>query len=196
MTLTRSQLNLRRRKQTPAFQQSFSISIHREAQLPAFQRQRSLSRKLTEAKPVFAFTDSQMCSGAYWLASQCRSIIATPSADIGSIGVYCALVDESRALEMEGIKVNAVSAGGFKLAGAPFKPLTDDERAMFQAGVDKIYSRFTSAVTTKRAVDIQAVQAKVLDGEEAVAAHLADGLVNDLDQFLSLVQAKLTPPQG
>jgi protease-4 len=152
----------------------------------------ALIAEIDAIKPVYAFTDGQMCSGAYWLASQCRSIIATESADIGSVGVYLALLDETRAMEIEGVKVNAIYKGDFKLAGASFKPLTDSERAMFQEGVDRIYQKFTSAVTSKRTIDSQFLQGQVFDGEQAVTNNFADGLVNNVDEFLALIQGKLT----
>ena len=154
----------------------------------------ALVAQVDAVKPVFAFTDSQCCSGAYWLASQCRSIIATESADLGSIGVYLALLDETKALEIEGLKVNAIYKGDFKLAGASFKPLTDDEKAMFQEGVDRIYSKFTGAVTSKRTIDAKLLQGQVFDGEQAVTNGFADGLVNDADEMLALISAKLTTP--
>jgi protease-4 len=143
-------------------------------------------------KPVYAFTDGQMCSAAYWLASQCRAILASPSSDVGSIGVYMALLDETAALEKEGFKVNAISAGKFKLSGASFKTLTDEERAMFQDDVNRIYNAFTSAIKAKRQVDSAHFEGQVYDGEEAVTYGLVDGLANDIDEALTLF-ASQTP---
>jgi protease-4 len=140
-------------------------------------------------KPVYAFTDSECCSAAYWLASQCTAIYATPSSSVGSIGVYVALLDESRALEDAGIKVNAISAGKWKLSGAPFRPLSEDERAMFQAGVDKTYAAFKAAVTSKRQCADEVMQGQSFDGDDAVTAGLVDGLVNDIDEVVEFAAA-------
>jgi protease-4 len=144
-----------------------------------------LGRKIANsAKPTIGWTDSQCCSGAYWLASQCERFYTSESCDVGSIGVYMALLDESRALENEGIKINAISAGKFKLAGAPFKPLTDEERKMFQAGVDKIYTQFKEAVSRNRSLPDSVMQGQVYDGQEAADLGLSDGMLENIQEAL------------
>jgi dienelactone hydrolase len=52
-----------------------------------------------------------MASAAYWIASQARAIYATPSAQVGSIGVVQAVVDRSAAINAAGIKVEVFSVG-------------------------------------------------------------------------------------
>ena len=47
----------------------------------------ALIRRIASKKNVIALTDGDCCSAAYWMASQCNEIIATPSACMGSIGV-------------------------------------------------------------------------------------------------------------
>jgi ClpP class serine protease len=65
-------------------------------------------RDLAERKHVYAFTEGQMCSAAYWIASQCDGIYMTPSARVGSIGVIMALRDTSEAFGQMGVKVEKV----------------------------------------------------------------------------------------
>ncbi|MCX6876388.1 MAG: S49 family peptidase [Verrucomicrobia bacterium] len=60
---------------------------------------------INERKPVYAFSSGLMASAAYWVASQARAIYATPSAQVGSIGVVQAVIDDTAALDAEGIKV-------------------------------------------------------------------------------------------
>ena len=143
---------------------------------------------LKQSKPVFAFTDCEMCSAAYWIAAQADAIYATSSAAVGSIGVYMALLDISRQLEMDGVKVNAISAGKWKLAGASFKPLTDDERAMFQAGVDRTHAQFKAAILRNRTINEDVMEGQVYDGEEALAANLTDAVANDLGEAIDLAR--------
>lgn len=143
------------------------------------------ARKIASlSKPSIAFSDSECCSAAYWLASQAQQFYVTESADVGSIGVYMAWLDRSRQLENAGIKVNAISAGKYKLAGAPFKPLTDEERAMFQASVDKIHEQFKAAVRRHREIPNSAMEGQVYDGEQAVELGLVDGVVDDITEAL------------
>ncbi len=143
-----------------------------------------LIAKITETKEVIAFTETACCSGAYWLASQCSEIYCTGSSRVGSIGVYSIFEDWTEALKEEGIKINAISAGEMKLAGAYFKPMTDKERAMFQSRTDKIYSQFKSTVSKTRGLDDDSMQGQVFDGEDAKERNLVDAIIPDMDSLI------------
>jgi protease-4 len=145
-----------------------------------------LSRKISaiNSKPTVAFTDSECCSGALWLACQCREFYATESSSVGSIGVWCAYLDLSRQMANEGENIQEISAGKFKTMGAYWKPLTSDERAMIQADVDRVYGQFKEAVNSRREVADKNMQGQVFNGEEAVRIGLVDGLVESLDEIL------------
>lgn len=143
-------------------------------------------------KPVIGFTDADCCSGGIYLASQCRRFYGTQSSEIGSVGVRMVLLDYSKAIEDGGVKVNAISSGKYKLAGANFKPLTDDEREMFQAESDRIYEQFKTAVTSVRAVDDKYLQGQIFRGEIAAELGFTDGVVDDLD---ALIDAESDSPE-
>ncbi len=149
----------------------------------------SLIADVDAVKPVYAFCSDQMCSAAYWLGSQCRNIIVSPSSSIGSVGVYIYLEDNSKAYEMEGSKPDPIvsEASPLKLAGADFKPLSDEERAMFQAEVNATYNKFAAAIAAKRTVNPDYLKGQVVDGETAVNVGFADGLANDLDEVITVV---------
>jgi signal peptide peptidase SppA len=136
------------------------------------------------SKDVLAFTDSECCSGALYLASQADEFFATESAQVGSVGVYSVFTDRTKQLDELGIKVNAISAGKFKLAGAPFKTMTDDERKMFQERVDNIHRKFKAAVVSVRQVDEQYLQGQVFDGEEAAEIGMTSGTVDDIEDLM------------
>ncbi len=140
-------------------------------------------------KPTIAFTDTECCSGGLWLASQCDEWYATPSCIIGSCGVYLYLEDHTRAMEMDGIKPEPVSAGKFKLAGAYFKPFTPEERAIEQAAVDQIHVEFKEAVNIKRPVADEYLQGQTFRGKEAVQFGFLSGLVGDLEECLEIAEA-------
>lgn len=139
---------------------------------------------LADSKEVFAFTETLMCSAAYWLASQATEIFCTGSARVGSIGVYSIFEDWSEALKKEGVKVNAIYAGEMKLAGAYFKPMTDKERAMFQERTDKIYAQFKEAVTSNRKISDEYMQGQVFDGEEACLHGLASATIDSIEDLI------------
>lgn len=138
-------------------------------------------------KPVWAFTDSDCCSGAMWLASQCARVYSTESAELGSVGVRMVLLDYTRKLEEDGVKVNAIASGKYKLLGASFKPLTDEERDMLQTESDRIHAEFKQAVKAVREVSDEHLQGQIFRGEEAAGIGLTDGIVEDMDEALIML---------
>ncbi len=145
-----------------------------------------LGRKIAGivTKETLGFTDSECCSGAVWLAMQCQRFYATQSSAVGSIGVWCAVLDMSRQMEKEGLNMQEISAGKFKTMGAYWKPLAKEERAMLQSQVDKIYGQFKEAVNQRRQIADEFMQGQIFDGEEAVAVGISDGVVESLDEAL------------
>lgn len=145
-----------------------------------------LGRKIAGivSKETIGFTDSECCSGALWLGMQCQRFHATQSAAVGSIGVWCAVLDISRQMENEGVKLQEISAGKYKTMGAYWKPLTKEERGMLQASVDKIYAQFKEAVNLRRQVAEEFMQGQVFDGEEAVEAGISNGVVEGLEELI------------
>lgn len=146
-------------------------------------------------KPSLAYTDSLMASAAYWLASQCEGIYASQSAAVGSIGVYMAWLDQSRAMEMAGMKTELFKAGKFKALGLPGTTLTDEARAMLQASVDKIYGWFTAAVRERRDVSDEAMQGQVFYADDAAKANLIDA-VGSREEALTELKDMIAAKKG
>jgi len=146
---------------------------------------RKIASILPEEKETVAWTDSECCSGALWLAAQCQKFYSTPSASIGSVGVWCAYMDASRAMENSGQTMQSFSAGKYKLLGAYWKPMSDEERTIVQKSVDKIYSNFKSAMQTYRSVsDESCGNGLCFDGEESADIGFTDGTMESLDELL------------
>jgi signal peptide peptidase SppA len=145
--------------------------------------------KIGESKEVYAYVDVMACSAAYWIASQADAILAAPSAILGSIGVYMSILDATRAAELEGLKVELITAGKYKAMGSPFKPLSDEERAMLQEEVTSLHGDFKEAVRAGRRRATEAgghatvldstMEGQTFDGKQAVANRLADQLVSE-----------------
>ncbi len=130
-------------------------------------------------KHVVAVANPMMASAAYWIGSAAAEIVATPSALVGSIGVYAAHKDISEALAKEGITVTLIGAGAKKTLASEFAPLSDEGRAEIQARVDAFYALFVKAVARGRGVSQQAVregygEGAALNAAAAVAAGLVD----------------------
>lgn len=153
-----------------------------------------LARKILDLgtrKKTYAFSDSACCSGGLWLASQCQHFMVTQSSEIGSVGVRMILMDYTKALEMEGIKVNAISSGRYKLTGAYFKPLERDEYDMLKAESDRIHEQFKQAVTSHRKIPAEHMEGQVYRGEIAVQFGFADGLVESKEEALELTRGDI-----
>jgi ClpP class serine protease len=150
----------------------------------------ALIRSVTQmrGKTVYAFTDERCCSAGYWIGSQADEFYATPSSTVGSIGTYLAWLDESVKMQLEGVRLEFFGAGKHKGMGLPGRPLNQEDRALLQTKVEEINGWFTSAVSmARRKVSDETMQGQTFGGAEAVARHLADGIVGGWEEFLSLV---------
>jgi len=147
--------------------------------------------KLTETKPVITFTDTIAASAAYWLSACSNGIYMTPSAEVGSIGVYAKVVDYSENLKMQGINVQVFSAGSMKTMGHGDKPLTEEEEKHIQKDIDEQWVKFKTLVTTNRGdVKEEYMQGQLLEGQKAVEANLADEVVSDYETLISQISTK------
>lgn len=145
-------------------------------------------------KPVYAYTDGSMASGAYWLGAGARQIFASQTAVVGSVGVIMTHMEQSRRLENEGIKATVLRAGRFKQMGNPNEPLTDEGKAELQSMLDSVYKVFVTHVCESRGrpydyTDQNMAQGRVFLGENAVHAGLVDQITN-FDAALAAVSAK------
>lgn len=146
-------------------------------------------KSLNERKPVYAFSSGLMCSAAYWVASQARAIYATPSAQVGSIGVVQAVIDNSAALDKAGIKVEVFSVGKYKAMGAPGTPLTDDQRALISSNLAEIAGEFHAAVLSRgRAIPAEAMEGQTFSGKQAQRHNLA-GMIPDRAEAMRRLRA-------
>lgn len=144
---------------------------------------------LANVKNTWAFTDSVCASAAYWMASQCTTILATKSAVLGSIGVRAYYEDISRHLKNQGIEPIEFSSGKYKTMGADWRPMTDEEKAMIQRRIDQIGADFRSDVSAKREMDPKYMEGQVFSGKEAVGIGMADALVKGIDDAIERLVA-------
>lgn len=138
-----------------------------------------------KTKKVVAYANDQMCSAAYWICAGCRAIYASPSSDVGSIGVFIPWIDRSAAYEAAGLNVEIIKAGKFKGMGYPGTSLTDDQRKLLQADVDGTYSEFISFVKQYRSgVSDETMQGQTFSGKAASENGLVSGLVSGMRELL------------
>lgn len=140
-------------------------------------------------KPITAVANGLAASAAYWIASAADEIVVTPSGEVGSIGVLAIHEDVSAMLEAEGVKVNIVSAGKYKVEANPFEALGDEARGAIQSRVNEYYEMFVSAVARGRGVNKSDVrggfgEGRVVGARQAVSLGMADR-VDTLDNVVS-----------
>ena len=145
---------------------------------------------LSKSKYVYAFSGGQVCSAAYWVASQCDAIYVTPSARVGSIGVILPVVDSSEAYKQAGLNVEVFAAGKYKSTGMPGVALTDDQRAWLQSDVEEIAADFRSAVLARgRLIPAEAMEGQTLSARKAMRYNMA-GTVKSRDAALATLRGR------
>lgn len=154
-------------------------------------------------KPVVAVANTLAASAAYWLAAQAHEIVVSPSAEVGSIGVYQVHMDKSEMLATMGVKPTIVRAGKYKIEGNPYTPLSQDGHDQMQEGVDDYYDMFTKDVALGRGVQVADVvggygEGRTLTARRAVRAGLADKVatLNDTISRLSSGRARVRRAAG
>ena len=141
-------------------------------------------------KKTIAFTDTEAASAAYWIGSAADRFVATPSATVGSIGVYMAIPDYSKAFEMQGVRMDVIKSGTLKGAGIPGTSLTDAQRADLQAQVEAIHADFKANVRSKRSlVKDEDMEGQVFSGRQAAGKGLVTGLASSLAEIVSELNA-------
>lgn len=145
-------------------------------------------RELGKNKRVIAYSGpgSLMASAAYKIAAGAHEIKASPFAEVGSIGTYMALRDDSAAWEKDGQKLHLFRDGKYKALGHPGKPLTEEEAAHLDEGVQAASRRFKAWVRENRkAIAETAMQGQTLSGRPAVEAGLIDGMRRNLNLLVA-----------
>ena len=132
-------------------------------------------------KPVVAIANSLAASAAYWIGCSASEFYVTPGGEVGSIGVWQAHQDYSKAMDEAGVKTTLISAGKFKVEGNPYAPLDEEAQGFMQSRVDDYYAAFTKAVSKGRGVAISQVrdgmgQGRVLGADAALASSMVDGI--------------------
>lgn len=133
-------------------------------------------------KPIVAVVNHLAASAGYWAISQADEIVASPSSQLGHIGVATLLVDRSGELEAAGIKVRQVTAGKFKheqAMGSDLVPMDDSKLQHAQQQVDEAYAMFVNSVARGRGVRTSEVrdgfgEGRVVSAQEAVRLGMAD----------------------
>jgi protease-4 len=142
--------------------------------------------------PVVASIMDVGASGGYYVAVAADKIIAHPSTVTGSVGVIMLSVNARGLLEKIGVETTAVASGPKKDMGSPFRPMTEEERQIFQGVIDVFYERFLTVIRDgRRNLNAEQIRkladGRIYSGEQARALGLVDE-VGYLDDAIEMAK--------
>ena len=132
-------------------------------------------------KPIIGLANSLAASAAYWVGAACSELYVTPGGEVGSIGVWQAHEDWSKAMDDAGVKTTLISAGKYKTEGNPYEPLGEEAQAFMQSRVEDYYGAFTKSVAKGRGISVEVVrkdfgQGRVFGSQQALSAGMVNGV--------------------
>ena len=130
------------------------------------------------SKPIVVSSASINASAAYEISSQTDYIYVAKSTEIGAIGTAMQISDISGLLDLIGVNMEVITSAEEKDSSYGYRPLTDKERAEYQAMVDQINGVFIENVAEGRHMSVEDVKALAtgmpFTGIDAVKNGLAD----------------------
>lgn len=168
----------------------FEVVLHMDSGGGSTTGLEELAKKIrTYDKPTIAFTDSDCGSAAYWMASQCKRFVCTPSASVGACGVYITMTDERKKFEKEGREVVVIKSGKYKAAGVEGTSLTPDQINALQDEVDELHGRFIRDVRyVRQFASLEDLQGQSFYGDKAAQRGLTTGIVDSFDALLEEIK--------
>lgn len=141
-------------------------------------------------KPTVAVIRQSGLSSAYWAISGAGYIFASKNSDVGSIGITSSYLDNVAKNKKDGNAYVELVAGKYKDAGNPDRPLTAEEKEMFQRDLNIVHQNFIADVAANRDIPLEDVQ-KIADGssvlgEQAKTLKLIDAIgdLRDAEKYL------------
>jgi len=139
-------------------------------------REAELANKV---KPVIVSMGDVAASGGYYISAASRKIFASPNTITGSIGVFGLIFNAQKMLNNKlGITIDTVKTNRLSDFGSMTRPLTAEEKQIFQQGVEMVYDTFTKRVANGRKKSQASVdsigQGRVWSGVEAKNIGLVD----------------------
>jgi protease-4 len=131
-------------------------------------------------KPLVVSMASVAASGAYYIACGAKKVYANAGTLTGSIGVIMPFANLQKLYEWAKVQRYSIKTGKYKDAGADYREMTADERALLQTMLDDVLMQFKQAVAKGRGLSMEAVtkvaDGRIFSGQQAKAFHLVDEL--------------------
>ncbi len=131
-------------------------------------------------KPVVSWIREEGASGAYWIASSSKYVVADPFSITGSIGVIGSYLEFSDLMKKYGISYEQLTSGEYKDTGSPFKKLNDKEKELLQSKINKIHDYFVDEIAKNRNMEKEKVK-EIANGAFYLGIEAKElGLVDEL----------------
>ncbi|MDO4566032.1 MAG: signal peptide peptidase SppA [Oscillospiraceae bacterium] len=134
-------------------------------------------------RPVYAYAESYMASGAYYIACAADLIAANRNSWVGSIGVYISTVNYKGLFDTLGIRPEYIKSGENKAMGNGYDELTEEQYAIYQGLVDESFEQFLDIVCSSRTYSREEAL-PICDGRIYTAAQgLENGLIDRIYSY-------------
>jgi len=141
--------------------------------------------------PTVAFTAGSMDSAAYWIGAAADRVVVSPSASVGSVGVYSVLHNSAEAARAQGIEVLVFRSGDKKGIGIPGTNVSPEQAAYLQKSVDDAAEIFKASVKMKRKMlPDEVLDGRSVTGREAIKLGFATGQADSLKALLTQLEGK------
>ena|SRR3989344_850228 len=134
-------------------------------------------------KPVYSYINSVGASGAYYVASATKYIMADEDSITGSIGVISIGYNLEGLLEKIGVKASVMKVGQYKDMGSPYRDMSADENELLQEILNQAYNNFRANVLEFRKDKLapatldSVADGRILTGTQAREKNLVDELL-------------------
>ncbi len=147
-----------------------------------------------EKMPVIVSMGDVAASGGYYIACMADTILVQPNTITGSIGVFGLLPNMQKFFNDKlGMTFDGVKTGKFSDMGTVSRPMTEEERIIWQREIDRIYMDFKERVASGRGMTLEYVdsiaQGRIWTGYQAKANGLVDG-IGGLDDAINIAAEK------
>lgn len=145
----------------------------------AIWRETQLAKK---AKPFVVSMGDYAASGGYYIACGADKIYAEKTTLTGSIGVFGILPHTERFFkENTGITFDRVKTNKYADIGSTTRLMDEQEYIIIQKGVDEIYDKFTSRVSTGRKLNQQLIKDSIGEGRVWMGSDALElGLIDEI----------------
>jgi ClpP class serine protease len=141
-------------------------------------------------KMTTGFADEDCQSAAYWLGSQCKRLLGTPSSSWGSIGIYVTIIDESVKFAEDGKTVIVIKDGDYKGAGIEGTTLSEKQTDWLQYEVTELKRRFVRDIRSVRAfVQDLDMQGQSFYGDIAASKGMITGVVQSFKEAMDSIKS-------